>query len=171
METLALIAYRQPITRGEIEEIRGVSVSSNITRTLVERDWIRVVGQRDVPGKPSLYGTTRTFLDYFNLKGLDDLPTLAEIRDLDEINRALDLEDPDRLQEAAQAGESAGNVVELASAAADAEAGAPVAVQPDREDLDDVSGATVADGAHGAERIEPASQDEPHPDSSKRDDG
>jgi segregation and condensation protein B len=96
METLALIAYRQPITRGEIEEIRGVSVSSNITKTLLEREWIRVVGQRDVPGKPSLYGTTRTFLDYFNLKGLDDLPTLAEIRDLDEINRALDLEDPDR---------------------------------------------------------------------------
>ncbi len=96
METLALIAYRQPITRGEIEEIRGVSVSSNIIKTLMEREWIRVVGQRDVPGKPSLYGTTRTFLDYFNLKSLDDLPTLAEIRDLDEINRELNLEDPDR---------------------------------------------------------------------------
>ena len=96
METLALIAYRQPITRGEIEDIRGVSVSSNIIRTLLEREWIRVVGQRDVPGKPSLYGTTREFLDYFNLKSLDDLPTLAEIRDLDEINRELELDDPDR---------------------------------------------------------------------------
>lgn len=96
METLALIVYRQPITRGEIEEIRGVSVSSNIVKTLMEREWIRVVGQRDVPGKPSLYSTTKTFLDYFNLKSLDDLPTLAEIRDLDEINRELNLEDPDR---------------------------------------------------------------------------
>ena len=96
METLALIAYRQPITRGEIEDIRGVSVSTNIIKTLLERDWVHVVGQRDVPGKPSLYGTTREFLDYFGLKSLDGLPTLAELRDLDEINRELDLEDPDR---------------------------------------------------------------------------
>jgi segregation and condensation protein B len=96
METLALIAYRQPITRGEIEDIRGVSVSTNIVKTLLEREWIRVVGQRDVPGKPSLYGTTREFLDYFGLKSLDELPTLAELRDLDEINRELDLSDPDR---------------------------------------------------------------------------
>ena len=91
METLALIAYRQPITRGEIEEIRGVSVSTHIIKTLLEREWVRVVGQRDVPGKPSLYSTTREFLDYFNLTSLDQLPTLAEIRDLDEINRELDL--------------------------------------------------------------------------------
>lgn len=91
METLALIAYRQPITRGEIEEIRGVSVSTHIIKTLLEREWVRVVGQRDVPGKPSLYSTTREFLDYFNLKSLAELPTLAEIRDLDEINRELDL--------------------------------------------------------------------------------
>ena len=96
METLALIAYRQPITRGEIEDIRGVSVSTNIIKTLLEREWIRVLGHRDVPGKPSLYGTTREFLDYFNLKSLDELPTLAEIRDLDEINRELELNDPDR---------------------------------------------------------------------------
>lgn len=96
METIALIAYRQPITRGEIEDIRGVSVSSNIVKTLLEREWIRVLGQRDVPGKPSLYGTTREFLDYFNLRSLDELPTLAEIRDLDEINRSLELEDPDK---------------------------------------------------------------------------
>jgi segregation and condensation protein B len=96
METLALIAYRQPITRGEIEDIRGVSVSTNIVKTLLEREWVRVVGQRDVPGKPSLYGTTREFLDYFGLKSLDELPTLAEMRDLDEINRELDLDpDPD----------------------------------------------------------------------------
>ena len=96
METLALIAYRQPITRGDIEDIRGVSVSTNIIKTLLEREWVRVVGTRDVPGKPSLYGTTREFLDYFNLKTLDELPPLAEIRDLDEINRSLDLNDTDR---------------------------------------------------------------------------
>jgi segregation and condensation protein B len=96
METLALIAYRQPITRGEIEDIRGVSVSTNIINTLKEREWVHVVGHRDVPGKPSLYGTTREFLDYFGLKSLDELPTLAELRDLDEINRELDLNDPDR---------------------------------------------------------------------------
>ena len=95
METLALIAYRQPITRGEIEDIRGVSVSTHIMRTLLEREWGRVVGQRDVPGKPSLYGTTREFLDYFGLKSLDELPTLAEIRDLDVINEELNLQEPD----------------------------------------------------------------------------
>ena len=105
METLALIAYRQPITRGEIEDIRGVSVSSNIMRTLLEREWVRVVGHRDVPGRPSLYGTTREFLDYFGLKNLDDLPTLAEIRDLDVINEELNLPEPDK--DAAPEGEEA----------------------------------------------------------------
>lgn len=92
LETLALVAYRQPITRGDIEEIRGVAVSSHIIKTLTERDWIKVVGHRDVPGRPSLYATTRQFLDYFNLKSLDELPSLGEIRDLDEINAMLDLD-------------------------------------------------------------------------------
>jgi segregation and condensation protein B len=92
LETLALIAYRQPITRGEIEEVRGVSVRSNIIRTLQEREWIRVVGHRDVPGKPALFGTTRAFLDYFNLTSLDDLPSLAEIRDMGSLEPELDLE-------------------------------------------------------------------------------
>lgn len=92
LETLALIAYRQPITRGEIEEVRGVSVSSQIVRTLLEREWIRVVGQRDVPGRPSLFGTTRKFLDHFNLKSLDELPTLAEIRDIEDFEPELQLE-------------------------------------------------------------------------------
>jgi segregation and condensation protein B len=94
LETLALIAYRQPITRGEIEDIRGVTVSSNIMKTLQERDWVKVVGHRDVPGKPAMYATTRQFLDYFNLKGLGELPTLAEIRDIDSINAELDLAEP-----------------------------------------------------------------------------
>ena len=93
LETLALIAYRQPITRGEIEEVRGVSVSSNIIKTLLERDWIKVLGHKDVPGKPSLYGTTKEFLDYFNLKSLDQLPTLAEIKDLDSIHPELALDE------------------------------------------------------------------------------
>ena len=91
LETLALVAYRQPITRGEIEDIRGVSVSTSIMKTLQEREWVRIVGHRDVPGHPAMYGTTRQFLDYFNLKGLDDLPTLMELRDIDSINAELDL--------------------------------------------------------------------------------
>jgi len=82
LETLALIAYRQPVTRGEIEEVRGVSVSSSIVKTLMEREWVRVVGHREVPGRPALFGTTRTFLDDFGLKELADLPSLAEVRDL-----------------------------------------------------------------------------------------
>jgi segregation and condensation protein B len=94
LETLALIAYRQPITRGEIEEIRGVAVSSNIVKTLHEREWIRVVGHRDVPGRPAMYATTRQFLDYFNLKTLDQLPALAEIRDLETLNAELGFSDP-----------------------------------------------------------------------------
>lgn len=85
LETLVLIAYRQPITRGEIEEVRGVAVSSNIVRTLIERDWVKIVGHRDVPGRPSLLGTTRHFLDYFNLRKIGELPTLSEIKALDEI--------------------------------------------------------------------------------------
>ncbi|MBD8879721.1 SMC-Scp complex subunit ScpB [Rhodanobacter sp. 7MK24] len=84
LETLALIAYRQPITRPEIEQIRGVVVSSNIIKTMEEREWIRVVGYRDVPGRPALFGTTRAFLDYFNLKSLDQLPPLSEIRDMED---------------------------------------------------------------------------------------
>jgi segregation and condensation protein B len=91
LETLALVAYRQPITRGEIEDIRGVSIASTIMRTLHERNWIRVVGHREVPGRPELLSTTREFLDYFGLKSLDDLPTLAELQDLDAINEQLDL--------------------------------------------------------------------------------
>ena len=95
LETLALIAYRQPITRGDIEEVRGVSVRSTIIRTLQEREWIRVVGHRDVPGKPALFGTTKAFLDNFNLASLDDLPSLAEIADMDNLEPGLDLEPAD----------------------------------------------------------------------------
>lgn len=93
LETLALIAYRQPITRGDIEEIRGVAVSSNIIRTLLDREWVRVVGHRDVPGRPAMFATTKQFLDYFNLKSLQDLPPLSEIKDLDKIGREASLND------------------------------------------------------------------------------
>jgi len=93
LETLALMAYRQPITRGEIEEIRGVAVSTHIIKTLLERGWARVVGHRDVPGRPAMYATTRQFLDYFDLKSLEDLPSLAEIKDLDKLNQELALDD------------------------------------------------------------------------------
>ncbi len=99
LETLALIVYRQPITRAEIEDIRGVAVSSHIVKTLQEREWIRVVGQKDVPGHPSLLGTTRQFLDYFNLKSLDEMPTLAEIKNIDELYPELDLAVKESLQD------------------------------------------------------------------------
>jgi segregation and condensation protein B len=92
LETLALIAYRQPITRGEIEDVRGVSVSTSIMKTLQEREWVRVVGHREVPGHPAMYGTTKEFLDYFSLKSLDELPTLAELRDLSTIGEELQLD-------------------------------------------------------------------------------
>ena len=93
LETLALIAYRQPITRGEIEQVRGVAVSSNIIRALEEREWIRVVGHRDVPGKPELLATTKGFLDYFGLKRLEDLPPLSELKDFGELEPQLSFED------------------------------------------------------------------------------
>ncbi len=110
LETLALIAYRQPITRGEIEEIRGVAVSSNIIKTLHERDWIRVVGHRDVPGRPAMYATTRGFLDYFNLKNLDQLPALAEIRDFDTLTAELGFEPIPELSRETVEGEAASEV-------------------------------------------------------------
>ncbi len=91
LETLALIVYRQPITRAEIEDVRGVAVSSHIVKTLQERDWIRIVGHKEVPGRPSLLGTTRQFLDYFNLKSLDEMPTLSEVQDIDKLYPELSL--------------------------------------------------------------------------------
>ncbi len=129
LETMALIAYRQPITRGEIEEVRGVSVSSNIIKTLLERDWIKVLGHKDVPGKPTLYGTTKEFLDYFNLKKLDELPTLAEIRDLDSIHPELELD-----EDARDASTGEGSDVGDDDAPKDAIADEPVDAKPEIED-------------------------------------
>ncbi|MBT3625507.1 MAG: SMC-Scp complex subunit ScpB [Gammaproteobacteria bacterium] len=123
LETLALIAYKQPITRGDVEEIRGVAVSTNIIRTLLEREWVRIVGHRDVPGHPALYATTKNFLDYFNLRNLDELPSLAEIKDLTQANEELDMED---------------DLIELPSLVVDVEEEEAVAGMDDT-DLDAVS--------------------------------
>jgi len=94
LETLAIITYRQPITRSEIEEIRGVSVSSQIVKNLLERQWVKIVGHKEVPGRPSMYGTTSELLNYFNLKTLDELPTLVEMQDISQLNQELDLNNP-----------------------------------------------------------------------------
>ena len=102
LETLALIAYRQPITRGEIEDIRGVTVNPNIVRTVLERGWVRVIGHRDVPGRPELLATTREFLDYFGLKTLDDLPTLAQLKDVETLGVQLEFDSPAEPAEASE---------------------------------------------------------------------
>lgn len=99
LETLSLIAYRQPITRGDIEDVRGVSVSTQIIKTLLERDWVKIVGHRDVPGKPAMYATTEAFLDYFNLESLENLPPLSEIREIDDQNRRLQFGDEEEKPE------------------------------------------------------------------------
>jgi len=108
LETLSIIAYRQPITRADIEEVRGVAVNPNIIRTLLERDWVRIVGHRDVPGRPELLATTRQFLDYFGLRGLDDLPTLCEIKDFEQVNpeMPLDIGEPEAAGDAGSDGEA-----------------------------------------------------------------
>jgi len=158
LETLALVAYRQPITRGEIEEIRGVAVSSNIIKTLHEREWIRVVGHRDVPGRPAMYATTRQFLDYFNLQSLDQLPALAELRDLETLNAELGFSEPlasAAANDAAGAGEApADNAADPAPEAASGEAAAPPAVAG-AEDADDAAGSEGERGEDDEEAPDP----------------
>lgn len=149
LETLALIAYRQPITRSEIEEIRGVSVSSHIVKTLLEREWIRVAGHRDVPGRPALFATTREFLDSFNLKTLAELPSLAEIRDLDRINEELEF-----LEQQGGGDEGA------ALAEFDDEAGEPAAVVEPDDDGEGIGAVQLAEVMADLEAdIERAEQD------------
>jgi len=145
LETLALVAYRQPITRGEIEQIRGVAVNPNIIKTLQERNWIRVVGHRDVPGKPELLGTTRDFLDYFSLQKLDDLPTLAQLKELEDLRVQLSLPGADPIAAVADAGATAepstgADEAPASNDAAAAEAAPAEAAKPDDED-DDVESA------------------------------
>ncbi len=123
LETMSLIAYRQPITRGEIEQIRGVAVSSQIIKTLLEREWIKSVGHRDVPGRPTIYATTKQFLDYFNLKSLDQLPPLVEVRDLNTISRELNIELPiEEMTPANDASHEEGTDQQAAVASIDGEA-------------------------------------------------
>ena len=159
LETLSLIAYRQPITRAEIEQIRGVAVSTNIVRTLEERDWVRVVGYRDLPGKPALFGTTKQFLDYFNLKSLDQLPPLSEIRDLEEM-------DPQLALDAGAGGIPAAISAEIDEVAEVAEAGiddAP-AVTTETTDIDpepDIDPEIVAEAASDSIDASPAASAEP----------
>lgn len=147
LETMALIAYRQPITRGEIEQIRGVAVSTHIIKTLEEREWIRVVGHRDAPGKPTLFGTTRGFLDYFNLKSLDELPSLDEIRDIDDMDPQLALSPP--------SDEPANTVIDNdAQALAEAVVGLDAdAVDSDSDDSEEAAD-TDTDSDDAAEAIE-----------------
>jgi segregation and condensation protein B len=137
LETLVLIAYRQPITRGEIEAIRGVSVSSHIIKTLSERQWIRVLGHKDVPGKPAMYGSTREFLDYFNLKTLDELPPLSDIKDLDKIHPELGLDDAPEAEahnEPEQA--AAASAADVDSSASESSASEPEQQQVEAEIMD-----------------------------------
>jgi segregation and condensation protein B len=163
LETLALVAYRQPITRGEIEQIRGVAVNPNIVKTLLERGWIRVVGHRDVPGKPELLSTTREFLDYFSLKKLDDLPTLAQLKELEDLRVQLTLPgaDPEVAAPAeagaeAVAGTDTGAGGEVHAGGSDGtgmEAGAEAAadVSDDDEEEQETEGAQDADGTRDAD--------------------
>ena len=165
LETLALIAYRQPITRGEIENIRGVSVSTNIIRTLSERGWVKVVGHRDVPGRPAMYGTTRDFLDYFGLKRLDELPTLAELRDLDSLNAELDLREPGALPVAAVSGEDETQHQAVGAEPADAlepEVGEFDAAEREVDDLehDDLEHDDLEDDQSDTDEPEPESESE-----------
>lgn len=147
LETLALIAYRQPITRGDIEEIRGVAVASNIMKTLLEREWVRIVGHKDVPGRPAMYATTRRFLDYFNLQNLDDLPPLAELRDLDSLSAQLALDNV------------GADTPESDPASPDSDAGADTEAATDESA--ERSAAPVEDEAGAAAELPPTDADEP----------
>ncbi|WMJ69809.1 SMC-Scp complex subunit ScpB [Stenotrophomonas sp. 24(2023)] len=154
LETLALIAYRQPITRGEIEQVRGVAVSSNIIQALEEREWIRVVGHRDVPGKPALFGTTKGFLDYFGLKRLDELPPLSELKDLGELEPQLPLD-----RDAPAAASAAGPDV----AANDAGDDIPANIAPGSTAGDDALNSSAAGDAADPDEPAPSPTDDGHP--------
>ena len=151
LETLALVAYRQPITRGEIEQIRGVAVNPNIIKTLLERSWIRVVGHRDVPGKPELLGTTREFLDYFSLKKLDDLPTLAQLKELEDLRVQLTLPGADP-QVAAETVTAAESDPLDAGAAGESE---PLDAGTDDDEEQASAGAQDADGEQASDGASP----------------
>jgi segregation and condensation protein B len=161
LETLALIAYRQPITRSEIEEIRGVSISSTIMRTLQERNWIRTVGHREVPGRPELLGTTREFLDYFGLRSLDQLPTLAELKDVETIGVQLELPagEPQTPAEATEADAAMEEAVASSEAAADADSDSEETETEASADSSDSSGEGEGDDSELSADAEDGDED------------
>lgn len=173
LETLALIAYRQPITRGEIEQVRGVAVSSNIIQALEEREWIRVVGHRDVPGKPALFGTTRTFLDYFGLKRLDELPPLSELKDIGELEPQLPLDGaPLPVSIASGDGEEAAPGDESQAPSDDDGTGDDIDDMDDMDEDDMEEGKPIDDGTEsGHHEHTGASNDDAADDDTPRDDG
>lgn len=180
LETLALIAYRQPITRGDIEEVRGVAVSSHIIKTLTEREWVKVVGHRDVPGRPALYATTRHFLDYFNLKSLDELPTLGDLKDIDSLNGDLEFgsDEPDTADSdkelaegndgaVVEGGEESSEAVGDPSSEESSEKSSENAIADDSEDaleensemIDETGEPEAEDAAENEDQAEPAQAD------------
>ncbi len=165
LETLSLIAYRQPTTRSDIEQVRGVSVSSSIIKTLLEREWIRVVGHRDVPGKPALYATTKAFLDYFNLKSLDELPSLSELKDLDNLNPELKFDGDDDVEGANDTARSDDSVAESSAFEADdPETVGPETVDPETVDPETVDPDSSEEGyEEGIEEADEHYDDGSHP--------
>lgn len=172
LETLSLIAYRQPITRSDIEEVRGVAVSSHIIRTLAEREWIKVIGHRDVPGRPSLYATTRHFLDYFGLKSLDQLPSLSELKDIDGLNQSLELDDvseeKEQIDEAKYDDEATSGSPPEVDPEPQIEAAAPLPLTPEEEvadhnraEVDDQADAATLGDDSGAGAENPDDLDDP----------
>jgi segregation and condensation protein B len=161
LETLALIAYRQPITRGEIEQVRGVAVSSNIIKSLEEREWIRVVGHRDVPGKPALFGTTKAFLDYFGLKRLDELPPLSELKEIGELEPQFKFDGGPGDKPAPAEGEAiaAGGIGRDGDAIQDGDAARDAA----GSETDDSGGNAPANETETSADEPPTSVDEPQP--------
>jgi segregation and condensation protein B len=146
LETLAIIAYRQPITRSDIEQIRGVAVSSHIIKTLSEREWVKVVGHRDVPGRPSLYATTRQFLDYFNLESLEELPSLRELADIDSLTPELDLQGNNQSSDTDQSSEEENRQHNNAENESDEVTTAP-SPEVEQQELAEEGGARQADGS------------------------
>lgn len=162
LETLSLIAYRQPTTRSDIEQVRGVSVSSSIVKTLLEREWIRVVGHRDVPGKPALYATTKGFLDYFNLKSLDELPSLSELQDLDNLNPEFKFDGDDESEKASEHANATEGLDDSSSESDidEPDASAPESAEPETVGHETIDPETIDpdSGEEGYEGIEQADE-------------
>lgn len=175
LETLSLIAYRQPTTRSDIEKVRGVSVSSSIVKTLLEREWIRVVGHRDVPGKPALYATTKGFLDYFNLKSLDELPSLSELKDLDNLNPEFKFDGDDESEASSDhSSESEGRddrssdpntdgSVPSAPETVESDTDDPETVDPDAINPEVIDPDSGEEGYEGIEQADESIEDDRHP--------